>query len=80
MGRKKVSEMTPEELAAYRKYMAQKKAESRARRSEPEKDLRTYEDRRDYLRSHKRRSRELIKKKAQLRAKIAESGDRKSVV
>ena len=62
MGRKKVSEMTPDELEAHREYMRKKKAESRANRDEPEKDPRLYSDRKDdraaYMRAHRKRKKE----------------------
>ena len=53
--------MSPDELAAYRQYMAQKKRESRARRSEPEKDNRK-RNRAEYMREYRKKMK-LIKNK-----------------
>jgi hypothetical protein len=55
VGRKKVSDMTPEELKAYREYMRTKKAESRARRSEPEKDYHGPRSRAEDMRRYRKR-------------------------
>ena len=61
MPRKKVKDMTPSELEAYRQYMALKKRESRARRSEPEKDTRK-RNRAEYMREYRKKLK-LIKNK-----------------
>ena len=55
MPRKPVKDMTSDELSVYRKYMAQKKRESRARRSEPEKDTRK-RYRAEYMRKYRKKT------------------------
>ena len=58
MGRKPVSEMNAKELAAHREYMKKKKSESRAKKSEPEKDSRGYRDRAEYMREYRKKQKE----------------------
>ena len=48
MGRKKVADMTPDELIAHRAYMREAKRRSRADKP-PEVDKRGYRDRRGYM-------------------------------
>ena len=58
MGRKLVSEMNPEELKVHREYMQKKKAESRAKSTEPEKDNRGYRNRAEYMREYRKNPKE----------------------
>tara|TARA_R110002153_G_C13332612_1_gene498566 strand:- start:5625 stop:5993 length:369 start_codon:yes stop_codon:yes gene_type:complete len=53
MGRKKVADMTPDELETYRAYMRKKKRESREGKP-PEVDKRTKRDRAEYMRERRK--------------------------
>ena len=55
MTRKKVADMTPEELEANRAYMRKKKAESREGKP-PEIDKRKNRDRAEYMREYRKRN------------------------
>ncbi len=59
MGRKKVADMTPDELEAHRDYMRKAKAKSRAGKP-PEKDNRTnrQRDRTPYMREYRRKEKD----------------------
>jgi len=54
MARKKVADMSPDELEEYRAYMRQKKAESRER-NPPEVDKRKNRDRSAYMREYRKK-------------------------
>ena len=55
MPRKKVADMTPDEIQTYRAYMRQKKAESRVGKL-PEIDKRKNRDRAEYMREYRKRN------------------------
>ena len=54
MARKKVADMTPDELEKYRAYMRQKKRESREGKP-PEIDKRKKRDRAEYMRERRKK-------------------------
>ena len=69
MGRKKVADMTPEELEKYREYMRQKKRESRQGKP-AEKDTRTNSDRKEYMEKYNRAYHKKNKEKINERKRI----------